>query len=36
MAVKQWDDAFDGYKEISLNTYIKQQLSSLEKFQNTD
>jgi uncharacterized protein YfaS (alpha-2-macroglobulin family) len=34
--LKQREDSFDGYQEISLHTYIKQQLDSLEKFQNTD
>lgn len=29
-------DQFDGYKKIAVPAYIKSQLASLEKYQNTD
>jgi uncharacterized protein YfaS (alpha-2-macroglobulin family) len=32
----EWVDQFDGYKKIALPGYIKSQLASLEKYQNTD
>lgn len=32
----EWTDQFDGYKKVALPGYIKSQLASLEKYQNTD
>ena len=34
--VSEWVDQFDGYKKVPLPTYIKSQLASVEKYQNTD
>jgi len=34
--IKQWSDWFDWYQDISLDNYIKQQLISMENFQNPD
>lgn len=36
LIIKQRSDSFDGYQNIALNKYIDQQLTSMEKFQNTD
>ena len=32
----EWVDQFDGNQKISLSSYIKSQLASLEKYQNPD
>jgi hypothetical protein len=32
----EWTDQFDGYQKIALPSYIKSQLASIEKYQNTD